>query len=304
MTVQPKNMILGANDQHTLAGRKLGRGLDHFRKEGAKVIPEPTEPDLYVEEAYRLWAMNAAGQVTAQDAVVAHRRAFTPVANCLRGIRARADPLQVEVHSVVETALSSRLCQTARKMSRRDFRPARWLAAVAIDRSAKRHDLFPKRSVPPKRPDQTCYRLEVSTIGSKDIVLEYTVPKTRCDGCVYDVAPRDEEQGLVRKWSALRSSAIKLQRSIQVWLLQLIPIGFKPGSITSGTGEPIADGITSPIDHRSTHRSRNPFQLCEPSLWAASQANSGAVNTALTCWVDHRSRPRQPRDTALQEPSP
>jgi hypothetical protein len=46
-----------ANDQHTLAGRKLGRGLDHLRKEGAKLIPEPTEPDLYIDEAYRLWAI-------------------------------------------------------------------------------------------------------------------------------------------------------------------------------------------------------------------------------------------------------
>jgi replication-associated recombination protein RarA len=44
-----------ANDQHTLAGKKLGRGLDHFRKEGAKLIPEPTAPDPYIEEAYRLW---------------------------------------------------------------------------------------------------------------------------------------------------------------------------------------------------------------------------------------------------------
>ena len=32
----------------------MGRGLDHFRKEGAKLIPEPTEPDPYIEEAYRL----------------------------------------------------------------------------------------------------------------------------------------------------------------------------------------------------------------------------------------------------------
>jgi hypothetical protein len=30
-----------ANDQHTLAGRKLGRGLDHFRQEGAKLVPPP-----------------------------------------------------------------------------------------------------------------------------------------------------------------------------------------------------------------------------------------------------------------------
>jgi replication-associated recombination protein RarA len=46
-----------ANDQHTLAGRKLGRGLQHFRQEGAKLIPEPTEPDPFIEEAYRLWAL-------------------------------------------------------------------------------------------------------------------------------------------------------------------------------------------------------------------------------------------------------
>jgi hypothetical protein len=46
-----------ANDQHTLAGRKLGRGLDHFRKEGAKLVPPPTADDPYEDEAYRLWAI-------------------------------------------------------------------------------------------------------------------------------------------------------------------------------------------------------------------------------------------------------
>jgi hypothetical protein len=51
-----------ANDQHTLAGRKMGRGLDHFRLEGAKLIPEPTEPDLFVEEAYRLWVIKQKGK--------------------------------------------------------------------------------------------------------------------------------------------------------------------------------------------------------------------------------------------------
>ena len=51
-----------ALDQHTLAGRKLGRGLDHFRREGAKLIPEPTEPDPYVEEAYRLWALSGTSE--------------------------------------------------------------------------------------------------------------------------------------------------------------------------------------------------------------------------------------------------
>ena len=37
-----------ALDQHTLAGRKLGRGLDHFRQEGARLVPPPTgdDPDI------------------------------------------------------------------------------------------------------------------------------------------------------------------------------------------------------------------------------------------------------------------
>jgi replication-associated recombination protein RarA len=34
-----------ANDQHTLAGKKLGRGLDHFRTEGAKLVPPQTGDD-------------------------------------------------------------------------------------------------------------------------------------------------------------------------------------------------------------------------------------------------------------------
>jgi replication-associated recombination protein RarA len=46
-----------ANDRHTLAGRKLGRGLDHFRTEGARLVPPPTADDPYEDEAYRLWAL-------------------------------------------------------------------------------------------------------------------------------------------------------------------------------------------------------------------------------------------------------
>jgi replication-associated recombination protein RarA len=46
-----------ALDQHTMKGKAMGRGLDHFRKEGAKLIPPPTEPDPYEDEAYRLWAI-------------------------------------------------------------------------------------------------------------------------------------------------------------------------------------------------------------------------------------------------------
>jgi hypothetical protein len=48
---------------------------------------------------------------------------------------------------------------------------------VAVDRGTIGHDLFPKRSDYCEGPDQRCYRLGVLTIGSKDIVLEYIVPK-------------------------------------------------------------------------------------------------------------------------------
>ena len=46
-----------ANDRHTLAGRKLCRGLDHFRKVGARLVPPPTGDDPYEDESYRLWAI-------------------------------------------------------------------------------------------------------------------------------------------------------------------------------------------------------------------------------------------------------
>ena len=36
-----------ALDMHTMKGKAMGRGLDHFRTEGAKLVPPPTEPDLY-----------------------------------------------------------------------------------------------------------------------------------------------------------------------------------------------------------------------------------------------------------------
>jgi hypothetical protein len=51
-----------ANDRHTIAGKKLGRGLDHFRKEGARLIPPPTGDDPYEDEAYRLWQIKQQGK--------------------------------------------------------------------------------------------------------------------------------------------------------------------------------------------------------------------------------------------------
>ena len=46
-----------ALDQHTMQCKAMGRGLDHFCSEGAKLIPPPTELDSYEDEAYRLWAI-------------------------------------------------------------------------------------------------------------------------------------------------------------------------------------------------------------------------------------------------------
>ena len=44
----------GQRSTHTRR-EKLGRGLEHFRKEGARLIPPPTADDPYEDEAYRLW---------------------------------------------------------------------------------------------------------------------------------------------------------------------------------------------------------------------------------------------------------
>lgn len=46
-----------ANDQHTMKGKRMGRGLEHFRKESAKLIPRPSVKDKYEDEAYRLWGV-------------------------------------------------------------------------------------------------------------------------------------------------------------------------------------------------------------------------------------------------------
>lgn len=51
-----------ALDMHTMKGKTMGRGLDHFREEGARLVPPPTAPDPYIEEAYRLWAIKQRGR--------------------------------------------------------------------------------------------------------------------------------------------------------------------------------------------------------------------------------------------------
>ena len=60
-----------------------------------------------------------------------------------------------------------------------------WVVDVADDRGAIRHDLFPKQSGLQRRPgSKDAIGLGVLTIGSKDIVLEYTVPMACCDAVV------------------------------------------------------------------------------------------------------------------------
>ena len=53
-----------ALDMHTMKGKAMGRGLDHFREEGAKLVPQPTAYDRCEDEAYRQWDDQVAGQVS------------------------------------------------------------------------------------------------------------------------------------------------------------------------------------------------------------------------------------------------
>ena len=46
-----------ALDMHTMKGKAMGRGLDLFRKEGAKLVPPPIGDDPYEDEAYRMWEL-------------------------------------------------------------------------------------------------------------------------------------------------------------------------------------------------------------------------------------------------------
>ena len=51
-----------ANDQHTIAGRKLGRAAIISAREGAKLVPPPTADDPYEDEAYGLWQIKQQGK--------------------------------------------------------------------------------------------------------------------------------------------------------------------------------------------------------------------------------------------------
>lgn len=47
-----------ANDGHTIKGKALGRGVDYFRQESTKLVPQPPK-DLYEDEAYAMWELKA-----------------------------------------------------------------------------------------------------------------------------------------------------------------------------------------------------------------------------------------------------
>lgn len=46
-----------AHDMHTATGKRMGRGVEHFRTEGTKLVPAPKGKDPFEEEAYRLWTL-------------------------------------------------------------------------------------------------------------------------------------------------------------------------------------------------------------------------------------------------------
>lgn len=56
-----------ANDGHTLAGRRQGRGLEYFRTVSTQLHPAPAQPDQYEAEAYRLWELKLARAARTDD---------------------------------------------------------------------------------------------------------------------------------------------------------------------------------------------------------------------------------------------
>jgi replication-associated recombination protein RarA len=56
-----------AHDQHTAQGKRMGRGLQHFRDEGTKLVPAPNGKDEYEDEAYRLWAIKRGESLLEDD---------------------------------------------------------------------------------------------------------------------------------------------------------------------------------------------------------------------------------------------
>jgi hypothetical protein len=53
-----------AQDQHTMIGRRLGRGLEYFRTESTRLVPQPGK-DAYEDLAYEMWALRDARKKTA-----------------------------------------------------------------------------------------------------------------------------------------------------------------------------------------------------------------------------------------------
>jgi replication-associated recombination protein RarA len=77
-----------ANDQHTVEGKRKGRGIDYFREESAKLHPpQAGGKDQYEDEAYRLWTLKerAARPAARQGA---SRQAALPLAVSVRGDKA------------------------------------------------------------------------------------------------------------------------------------------------------------------------------------------------------------------------
>lgn len=54
-------------DRHTSKGKRLGRGIDHFRTVSTQLVPPPDHKDAYEDEAYRLWALRDSRTLDKED---------------------------------------------------------------------------------------------------------------------------------------------------------------------------------------------------------------------------------------------
>jgi hypothetical protein len=72
-----------ALDIHPMKGKAMGRGLDHFRSEGAKLVPPPTGDDPYIEEASMTQRIPENFFADEDECAEAHQRPPAPVAALL-----------------------------------------------------------------------------------------------------------------------------------------------------------------------------------------------------------------------------
>jgi len=86
--------------QHTHKGRKMGRGLDHFRKKGAKLVPPPTADDPMRTKPKGCGRSSSRAGKTRRHHLVGESATVGKARNTVRAIERR--PEETSVSSVTD----------------------------------------------------------------------------------------------------------------------------------------------------------------------------------------------------------